>query len=286
MDPNYSLQDVIRCKLLKHLSPPLYCELCHINLCKTFAGEHLLDESQFHIIVPIKHRQSIRKISCPECQNHTAKLVEHHCKQCDVSVCVQCFSSKKHDTHDVVDILKFLERKNQTLQAHLEELGKVIYPKYQEIASSFPVQRADLKRNIENLILSINKRGEEWHREIDNIISKLKSDIEKTESQHLTDLKNQENEINHAISEIIQTIGELKTLKGSNDVSLLSKYKSRNAEFRIFPPKLSVSLPSFSSQRINTKQLSHQFGSLTIFSITTEKRPFTKSRKPKQRIDL
>lgn len=141
-----------------------------------------------------------------------------------------------------------------------------------------------MKRNIENLILSINKRGEEWHREIDNIISKLKSDFEKTESQHLTDLKNQEDDINHAISEIIQTIGELKTLKGSNDVSLLSK--SRNAEFRIFPPKLSVSLPSFSSQRINTKQLSHQFGSLTIFSITTEKRPFTKSRKPKERIDL
>lgn len=40
-----------------------------------------------------------------------------------------------------------------------------------------------------------------------------KSDIKKTESQHLTDLKNQEDEINHTISEMIQTIGELKTLK-------------------------------------------------------------------------
>lgn len=186
MDPDSSLQDVIRCKLYEAAVPPLYCEICDINFCKACAGEHLSDESKFHIVIPIKHRRSIRQISYdnPEYQIHPAKLCELHCKQCDIPICVQCVSSQKHRIHDVKEISKFFERKTKTLQADLEELGKLVYPRYQEIASSFPVQRADLKRNTEKLILAIIERGEVLHREIDNIIKNLKSDIEKTESEH------------------------------------------------------------------------------------------------------
>lgn len=59
-----------------------------------------------------------------------------------------------------------------------------------------------------------------------------------------------------------QTIGDLKKLKDSNDFSLLCKYKSRNAEFREMPPKFVVALPSFSFPKIDTKQLTQQFGFL------------------------
>lgn len=83
---------------------------------------------------------------------------------------MRCVSSQKHETHHLEDISKFLERKNEALQEDLEELGKCVYPFYQEIASSLPVQRADLKRNTEKLISAISERGDEWHREIDNII--------------------------------------------------------------------------------------------------------------------
>ncbi|XP_052681255.1 E3 ubiquitin-protein ligase TRIM9-like [Crassostrea angulata] len=287
MDPDYALQDVIRCKLCETPVPPLYCEICDIKLCKACAGEHLLDESKFHVVIPIKHRQSIRQISYdnPECQIHPAKLCELHCKQCDIPICAQCFSSKKHRIHDVIDISKFFERKTKTLQADLEELGKLVYPRYQEIASSFPVQRADLKRNTEKLILAINERGEVWHREIDNIIRNLKSDIGKTESEHKDFLQKQENEINHTISEISQTIGELKKIMDNNDVRLLCKYKSRNAEFRMLPPKFIVTLPSFSSPKIDTEQLTQQFGSLSTLCIKTEERIYTKSRETRQRPD-
>lgn len=268
MDPRNSAQDVIRCDLCETPVPPLYCEICHINLCKVCVGEHLLDESKLHIVVPFKHRQSIP--SYPKCQEHATKLCELHCEQCDIPVCVQCVSSKKHKAHDVEDILSYLESRNKALQADLEELGKLIYPKYQEIASSFLAQRAELQRNTEELISAVNKRGDDWHRDIDTIIKKLKSDIEETESEHLAFLKKQEDEINQTILEITHNIGELKKLLDSNDIYLLSTYKSKNAEFSKMPPKFIFTLPSFSSQRIDTEQLLRQFGSLTALSRSPE----------------
>lgn len=263
METDCSLQDVIRCHLCDTPVPPLYCDICHISLCKTCAGEHLLDESKFHIVVPFKHRQSNPKCNYPKCTEHSTKLCELHCEQCNVPVCVQCVSSKKHKAHDVVDILSYYESKHKALQADLEDLGKFIYPKYQDYALSFPIYKAKLQRNTEKLISALNKRGEDWHREIENIIRKLKSDIEKTESENLAVLKKQEDEIKHSISEITHCISELKKLLDSNDACLLSKYKSRNADFRRVPPKFVFPLPQFSHRKIDTDQLFRQFGSLS-----------------------
>lgn len=265
MEPRNSAQDVIRCDLCETPVPPLYCEICHINLCKVCVGEHLLDESKLHIVVPFKHRQSTP--SYPKCQEHATKLCELHCEQCDIPVCVQCVSSKKHKAHDVEDILSYLESRSKALQADLEELGKFIYPKYQEMASSFPAQRADLQRNTEELISAINERGDDWHREINNIVRKLKSDIKATESEHLAFLKKQEDEINHTISELTHIIGELKKLLDSNDICLISTYKSKNAEFIALPPKLIVTLPRFSFQESHTELLRQLFGYLTVKKI-------------------
>lgn len=273
MDPEYSLQDVIRCDLCEEQVPPLYCATCHINLCKTCVVEHLLDESKLHIVLPFNHRQSNSKISIiPKCQIHFNKLSESHCEHCDIDVCGECEWSDKHINHAFLNISSYLEIKNKTLQADIEELEKHIYPAYQEIASSFPVQRAELLRNNEKLISAINKQGEVWHRKIDSIIRKLTSDIKETESEHLAFLKEQEDDINHNMSEITQSIVELKKLLVSNDGCRFSEYISRNSEFRIFPPKLIISLPSFSSKEIDTEQLIQQFGSLSALSTTTEER--------------
>lgn len=190
-------------------------------------------------MVPVKHRQSLLVYSkCPE---HTSKLCELHCEQCDIPICVQCVFSKTHKARDAVYILNNLERKEKTLQADLEELGITIYPRYQEIASTILDQKTDFKRSTDQLITYLKNRREDRPREIDDVVSKLKTDIENTESNHLTVLKKGENKINNTLTEFTERISELKKVLDSNDVCPLSKYKSRNAEFRRLPPKFIVS---------------------------------------------
>ncbi|XP_065925997.1 B-box type zinc finger protein ncl-1-like [Magallana gigas] len=273
MDPEYSLQDVVRCHLCETPVPPLHCVICNIHLCEDCEGKHLSDKSKQHKVVPFKYRGSF-----PKCQKHFTKICDQYCEQCNIPICELCFSSKEHQTHDVVDILERLKRKTQFLQKDLQDFEKLIHPKYQEILSSISEQKADLRENSHKLTTAINKHGEDLHREIDAIIQELKSDLDEMDTKHLAVLNKQEDEIKHIISEITQSIAELKKLLDSNDVSRVSAYKSRNDKFRRLPPKLTVSLPSFTPQKINKEQLYQQFGSLSRSSINmikTEEHGYT-----------
>ena len=98
----------------------------------------------------------------------------------------------------------------------------------------------------------------------------MQTEIDDMESKHLAVIGKQEDAINHTITEIKQNIIDLKKLLNTSDVCHVSKYKSRNEEFRRVPAQFQVTLPTFTPQQINVEQIYQQLGFLSKQVITTE----------------
>lgn len=273
MDPRYSAQDVVRCTLCKGSIVPMHCDICHVNLCKDCVETHISDVTKDHKVVPLKHRGFTP--AYPKCPKHSLKQCELHCKQCRNPICAFCISSKEHKGHKLVDILEIFKSKKESLKRDLKELEKSIFPKYRELASNIPVQKASLSKHSQELAKALDKKGDDLHREIDIIIQKLKSDINEMESKHTIVLDDEEDKISQTISEIEQTIINVHKLLDSNDVNFVFSYKSNNAVFRKLPSRLKVNLPSFSPHQINREQIAQQIGSLSALSFTKEERVYT-----------
>lgn len=142
------------------------------------------------------------------------------------------------------------------------------------MASNITVQNIELKLNSNKLAEAIGCHGEDIHRELDNIIKKMQSDLDEMDSKQLVVLNEHENEIARTISDINKTIIDQKNILDKNDVRLICTYRPRNAEFRKLPPLLKVSQPIFTPQRIDYEQINQQCGFLSAFSIQIEKQNY------------
>lgn len=265
MEQQYFARVVVRCTLCKTCVAPMYCEQCHSNLCEDCGKKH---SCKIHNIVPLK--QYLTSPNQLKCKQHSDKQCQNYCEQCDVPMCAQCELSKEHLGHKQVGFLKKSETKKEILERDLKELEHIIYPRYQHIVSDIKSQKADLCINSQRLITDLDNRGKVWHKEIDSIISNLKSEISETNSKHMAFLDTHENKTTPTLFQIKQVIADIKKILDSKDVSLFSEYKSRNAEFINLPHKVNMSLPFFTFPKINRDRLVEQFGFLSALSFTTE----------------
>ena len=150
------------------------------------------------------------------------QICELHCEHCNIPVCSRCLSSKEHNLHKVVDILKSLTTKKEAIKRYLQELENYIYPKYQQAALDIPVQKASAVKNSKKLTAKLKKQEKAMHREIDIVFQTMQSEIDDMESHHLTFIDKQEKEINKNITEVEQTILDLKKLPGTSNICIVS----------------------------------------------------------------
>lgn len=91
--------------------PTPHCDICHIKLCIPCVGVNLSDRCIEHKVVPFGERGSTTK-----CSKHATKVCEIHCEHCNILICSLCVSSKEHNTHDDIDILKSLTTKKEAIK--------------------------------------------------------------------------------------------------------------------------------------------------------------------------
>nr|XP_022301028.1 E3 ubiquitin-protein ligase TRIM9-like [Crassostrea virginica] len=264
MNPSKSAQDVLRCHLCETPVPPLCCEVCDIYLCKGCAGEHILDESTRHFVVPIKQTLSVPLY--PKCLNHSSKNCELYCEQCTIPICVQCASSKEHRGHGFKDLIEFVDRKKEASQKDLQGLESSILIEHKEFASCIRNQKANLDKTLEESKTAIDKHGEKLIKQVSDVVEKLKSDIVKKHEERIAALTKAEEKIAFTISDIENCILSVQELQASRDLGRVFEYKSRNEELRKTPQNLNVTLPTFVAYDIMNDKLNELFGSLTMAS--------------------
>lgn len=157
------------------------------------------------------------------------------------------------------------------MKRDLEELEKSIYPNHLENELKKKSEITQVTKHYDELSMALENQEEKWHREIDNIVQKLKADMDEMKKSHLDDLLEQEEKIANRILEIKKCIANLKKLLDECNLSRVTSYRSRNAEFRKLPSTVSkIPLPSFKAPAINTEQIRQQFGFVLSFSAPTE----------------
>jgi hypothetical protein len=156
------------------------------------------------------------------------------------------------------------------LQKDLEELENTVYPRYKAMAANVETERAELDMHYRKLATAADQQGEVWHREITEIVTDRKLDIEEMKNKHLSALIKNSDEITQKMKELKQTIAELNSILNSNNTSLAFTYKSRNVDFTTLPSTVRATLPSFSPQKVKKDWIHEMFGSLSSLTITSE----------------
>lgn len=123
------------------------------------------------------------------------KKCDRYCAQSNIPVCDQCTSSREHTDHEIVDMVRELERKSKVLESDLQDLDNRINPKYQEIASSITVQKNDLNKDSQKLKTD-NNHGEDLNREIDSTIKKMIHDMSEIDSKYLASINKKKTALN------------------------------------------------------------------------------------------
>uniref|UniRef100_A0A8W8LSW4 B box-type domain-containing protein n=1 Tax=Magallana gigas TaxID=29159 RepID=A0A8W8LSW4_MAGGI len=269
MDPHSCAQDVPRCDLCENTLVHSYCDFCHVNLCKPCIGDHISDGYDKHKIVPFQERRST--LIYPKCEMHPHRICEFQCKDCNnIFVCSSCMASEQHKGHNFVEVTEIYKTMKDNIKKDTKELENHISPTYEEIALDLENELANLDGGYEKLTTTISKQGEQWHREIDIVINKMKTEINEIKVKHRDVLKKHLNEIKQAQSLIKQTIQALRKIEKSTEVTSTIEYSSKVREFRKLPPKVKVTMPTFIPKPIDREKLYSLFGQITPLSTATE----------------
>ncbi|XP_062615120.1 uncharacterized protein LOC134276849 [Saccostrea cucullata] len=270
MDPNTSSQDVIRCAQCETAVVQMHCVACIVNLCKACVGEHISDESKDHKVVKFQSRKTTPLY--PRCTFHETERCEMYCRHCDIPVCLTCLHSDQHRSHKLSRIQQVLNEKKNFMKKELSELNETIYPTYQGIAAHVKIKMSQLEKEYEDISTVITNHGIYWHRNIDKIVNKLKTEVNEMKISQLQTLQQYFDNIYKKIVGIKSEIDSLDTCfaENTNDIARFFNLRPKVNQYKELPQNLVLFIPKFNPKTIQDEKFIHQFGGLSSIPFTTE----------------
>jgi tripartite motif-containing protein 2/3 len=233
-----------------------------------------------HKVVPFQNRKST--LIYPKCSTHKTEKCKLHCKECDMPVCFLCAAnlfSDKHIGHRCLLLSEIYSKRKTDITNDSHEIQNTISPTYEDMVTALETDIAKLDGYYAQFTTVVTKHGEEWQKEIQNAIDRMKNQIEEMKNAHTQILKKHLAKIKQIQSLIEQLLITLKNIEESNEVSATMEYRSKNEELKKLPPKVRVSLPTFSANPIDNEHVYKSLGSLISFSVTIDEHGYT-LRKP------
>lgn len=188
--PN-TAQDVMRCDLCETVIAQMYCEFCHVKLCKGCIGEHVSsDLTKPHTLTGFYERRSSPVL--PKCSLHNKKTCEIHCKECDSPLCADCVIFHQQRTHEFQNIMDIYKSKQKEIEKNLEYLENTLCLKCEKIASEVKTEKENLDKEYSKLKTAISEHGEDWHNAINILVNNMKSKVYEMKTQHLQAVKEEQ----------------------------------------------------------------------------------------------
>uniref|UniRef100_K1QSC9 Uncharacterized protein n=1 Tax=Magallana gigas TaxID=29159 RepID=K1QSC9_MAGGI len=179
-------------------------------------------------------------------------------------------ASEQHGGHRFEELSEIYKTKKETIENDAKEFVNCISPSYEEIARDLENQLANLDGGYEKIRTEISKQGEQWHREIDIIINRMKTEINEIKMKHIDVLQKRLDKIRQTQSLIKQTLQALRDIQESTEVFRTIEYRSVVRDFSKLPNREQISLPKFIPKPIDHEKLYSFFGELTPFSTDTK----------------
>ncbi|XP_061166023.1 uncharacterized protein LOC133174944 [Saccostrea echinata] len=132
-----------------------------------------------------------------------------------------------------------------------------------------------LEKKYGNLSTAITNYGEDWYREIDKLVKKLKAEVDLMKNTQLQTLQKHLDEINKTMSDIKEEINSMETATDTNDLSKLFSVTSNVHTYRNLPYKIMPSLPKFIPGKIQGEELNKMFGVLSSSYLTSDKHGYS-----------
>lgn len=185
-----------------------FCNQCHKPMCEPCRDKHLKRfETKNHIVVSYNQRK--HQLPVEKCKIHPSKILDIHCKECNVNLCTKCCTLHSHRGHTFIDLETIYSDNWEKCQRKIFQVRQYFYPTAEELQHKLNNNLDDNKEFLDELKAKIKSDAESFKSLVDMVASKRLDEIKKLEKSFAESKNRQEETLLRYISYLDKLVEKL-----------------------------------------------------------------------------